>query len=202
MLFIFVEDELSKHVIYKMLDHVKSTTKKEFPERIGFVKGGFGNIRREMKKYNALAHSAHVIVLIDLNSDVECAPLKLGEYLHFTKNPNLIFRIAVREIESWLLVDRENFAEFMGIGANGISTQPEQIDDPKNVIFALARKSRKKVIKEDIPPLLGSLAKTGKNYNGRLIDFVHNYWDIDRARRVLSRKSLDRAMIALENMRT
>jgi hypothetical protein len=137
--------------------------------------------------------------LTDLDR-TECAPLKVQEWFDFPKNRNLIFRIAVREVESWLLADRRNFANFMGVPISRIPELPEDIPDPKALLFDLARHSNKKIIKEDIPPESGSGASDGKNYNGRLIEFVTDNWDIDNAKVSSVCKSLTSAITAFRNI--
>lgn len=197
MVYIFVEDELSEAVVNKLLDYTKQHCKKDYSERKQYNKKGYGNIKREMKKYNGIAATYPVIVLVDLDS-TECAPKRVNEFIDFAKNENLVFRVAVREVEAWLFADRKNFASFLGVGMNKISTQPEDILYPKELLFRLARKSKKNAIKEDIPPELESGARIGKNYNGRLKEFVWIHWDIDKAR--LQSKSLDKAIKAFCNI--
>ena len=42
---------------------------------------------------------------------------------------NLLFRIAVHEVESWIMADRESFAKFLGISVHKI---PLQTDDSRS----------------------------------------------------------------------
>ncbi|RKZ31180.1 hypothetical protein DRQ36_02935 [bacterium] len=200
MIYIFVEDELSQAIVNKLLDYLERTENLEFPDRAFYNKNGCGNIKREMRKYNKIARTYPVIVLVDLNA-TECAPLKKEEFIDFNKNEKLIFRIAIREVEAWLFADRKNFASFLGVRIDRMPKKPEEIADPKKLLFDISRKSQKRVIKEDIPPEPGSLASIGKNYNGRLKEFVLQYWDINIARNVLKNKSLDKALNAFSSIR-
>jgi len=37
------------------------------------------------------------------------------KWLPYPKHPNLLFRVAVKEVEAWLLAHRAAFATFLGI---------------------------------------------------------------------------------------
>lgn len=92
-----------------------------------------------------------------------------------------MFRIAVKEVEAWLLADAAGIACFFGITATKIPGNVEGIPDPKRELISLARTSRKRVILDDIVPDSRSTAKQGRNYNGRMKEFVYYHWDISEA---------------------
>jgi hypothetical protein len=72
-----------------------------------------------------------------------------------------------------------------------IPLQPDQIADPKQSLVNLARRSRRRTLRESIVPRKGSTAVQGPDYNGCLGDFVRNHWNSNAA---LERSpSLDRA---------
>jgi hypothetical protein len=48
-------------------------------------------------------------------------------------------RVAVREVESWVLADRRRIANFLSAPLNSIPMDPEQLDDPKMALLTLAR---------------------------------------------------------------
>jgi hypothetical protein len=93
--------------------------------------------------------------------------------------PNLLFRVAVREVEAWLLGDRTNLARFLRVSPALIPTGPEALGDPKTALIALAAKSRRTDIRDPIVPNKGSTARQGRDYNGCLTEFVRGDWDID-----------------------
>jgi len=95
-------------------------------------------------------------------------------------NRNLIFRIAVKEVEAWLLADIDGFSNYLGISKSLIGLNPEKIPNPKETLIQLAKRSRKRLIREDIIPR-DEFVKVGPNYNDRLGDFVINHWNIERA---------------------
>ena len=93
----------------------------------------------------------------------------------------MIFRIAVREVEGWLLADRQSFSKFIGMSVNLIPEDTETIPDPKQKLIELVRKSKNKELREDIVPSMRTTARVGPNYNGRLGFFVTSYWKIQSA---------------------
>ena len=199
MIYLYVEDELSEAVALKILGFIEQEENRCFGHKKAFTKKGYGDIKRNIRKYNEIAKYNPVLVLVDLDN-TDCAPSKMSEFIDFPKNRNFIFRIAVREVEAWLFADRKNFAEYLGVAIARIPMQPEEIDDPKQFLFNIARRSKKKAIREDIPPEPESKARIGKNYNGRLKEFVWKHWDVQIARETLLRKSLDKAIMAISSL--
>ncbi|MEK7700105.1 MAG: hypothetical protein AAB332_06850, partial [Planctomycetota bacterium] len=55
------------------------------------------------------------------------------------------------------------------------------INDPKRRLIELAQKSRKRRLREAIVPSSKSDARQGPDYNGALIPFVNEFWDIKAA---------------------
>lgn len=104
-------------------------------------------------------------------------------------------RVAVREVEAWLLADREAFAEFLGISVTLMPQDADAIADPKQKLINLARKSKNKTLREGIVPNSKTTAKIGRDYNGQLIPFVKQIWKVDSA--IPNSSSLERAMKAL-----
>ena len=199
--FFAVEDELSRAVIKRLIcDYIS----KETPIELGKKYGGFGHIKNNMKKYADLSAYGRVIVITDLD-DNECPPSLRSKWLSDSgiQDPlpdSMAFCIAVREIESWLLSDRINFAEFLGINAPSIDRDVEEnVPNPKEYIVRLARKSRNRSVKEDIVPPRTSKAIVGLSYNSRLSSFVASTWNPSEAS---SRStSLRRAIGKIENLR-
>jgi len=167
-----VEDDLSEAVVRKLLASAVS----EFAIGDCYSKGGFGYLRRSIRGFNAAALGTPFIVLTDLDN-AECAPGLMKEWLPLARNPNLLFRVAVREVEAWLIAHRDGIAAFLGVQNRLIPTDPESLKDPKQTIIHLARKSRSRDIRDDIVPPAGSTREQGPNYNGRLIAFVNNVWE-------------------------
>lgn len=49
----------------------------------------------------------------------------------------MIFRIAVREVESWIIADKEGIAEFLNVAVANFTDLPDNISDPKQFILKL-----------------------------------------------------------------
>lgn len=174
---IAVEDQLSEAVVRKLL---AQSSKKYF---IGscYTKGGFGYLKNKIAGFNnASASGTPFFVLTDLDKDT-CAPLKISNWLSVPKHNNLFFRIAVRSVESWLIADRSSIARFLFISEGKIPNNPDLLDNPKKKLLILAERSRRTEIRDALIPQPGSTAKVGPDYNGTLIRFVMNDWNIQEA---------------------
>lgn len=134
-------------------------------------------------------------VLLDLDTE-ECAPTLLQQLLPHGKFPNLIFRIAVREIEAWLLADREGMAQFLSLQTNLVPPYPDTLSDPKRVLIDLAKQSPKRDIQNDIVPDANSTSKVGRAYNARLTEYILENWDVLEAQ--ANSPSLKRAVEQLQ----
>lgn len=187
-----VEDALSEAVIKEMLKQ------SERPFSIGTClnRGGYGYLKKIVPGLNKAAAGMAYLVLTDLDN-AECPLALISTWLTQPKHPNLIFRVAIREVEAWLLAHREAFAEFLGIAVNLVPVNVDEIPDPKQVLINLARKSKKGNLRDAIAPAPNSTAKIGKDYNGQLIQFVQQNWLVTSAQ--TNSPSLQRAMNALMN---
>jgi len=191
---IVFEDALSKAVIQKIFFLLKP------PIQIGHShsRGGNDYIRRNLKSFNLAAKGSPFFVLTDLDR-APCPPSLIQSWLGMPRHPNLLFRIAVCEVESWVLADRKAFSAFLGVPINRLPINPDQLIKPKAALIDLVKKSKKKRLIEDIVPKPGSTAKIGRNYNGRLTAFVLERWDAHQAAR--NSESLCRTMRRLAQFR-
>jgi hypothetical protein len=144
------------------------------------VAGYFGNhgkhsLLKKLPGYNAAAMHSPWIVLVDLDKDGPCPGAKCNEWLP-NPSPLMCFRIAVREMESWLLADREEIARFLGVPESRIPAQPETLDDPKATLISLASRSRKRDIREGLVPRPGSGRSVGSTYASDISSFARTQW--------------------------
>jgi len=139
-----------------------------------YGKKGRQYLRDRIHGFNQAARQYPWIVLVDLEKD-NCAPDLRAKWLPDPAT-YMCFRVAVREIEAWLLADSENLAKFLGVNVSLIPSYPERENDPKQKMIELARRSRRKDIREDMVPRAGSGRETGPAYNSRLIEFVWKSW--------------------------
>lgn len=185
-----VEDTLSEAVLRKLLH----STGRAFAIGDCYSEGGFGYLKRTIRGFNAAAQGTPFIVLTDLD-DATCAPVLIKEWLPVPRSINLVFRVAVHEVEAWLLAHREGIASFLKVPGARVPHNPESLPDPKRALIELAQCSRSRDIRDDIVPPAGSRRKIGPNYNGRLVTFVHGSWDPSMA--AGSSDSLKRTLAAI-----
>ncbi len=136
-----------------------------------FGKNGKEHLLKRVQGYNQAARFSRWVILIDLDQDDDCAPPYRSRRLS-NSAPYMCFRVAVREIEAWLLADREHIAQFLSVPLSRVPHDPDAIPDPKGMVVHLARHSRKRDIHEDMVPRLGSSLRIGPAYASRLIEFV------------------------------
>lgn len=172
-----VEDQLSEAVLKKIL----SIAEDRFFVARCYSRGGFGYLKKNIGGFNNAAKGCPFLVLTDLDTS-ECPPVLIKEWLPHPKHHNLLFRIAVRAVEAWLLADGNGFTGYLGISRKGgARLDVESLKDPKRRLIELAQKSRKRSLREAIVPSSKSDARQGPDYNGALISFVNEFWDIRAA---------------------
>ncbi len=187
-----VEDVLSFTLMEKVLAH----TGRGYTVLRPMVERGVGNIRKSLAKYRTASHALPHVVLADLDQTA-CAPLLREQWGLSSLPESMLFRVAVREVETWVLADREGFAGFAGIPAIKLPYEPESLLDPKQTLINLVRRSRNKRLVAELVPAQGSSVSIGPLYNERLSQFVRERWDVDAA--MALSPSLRRAFDRLQN---
>ena len=114
-----------------------------------------------------------------------------------TCTPQPECRVAVREIESWVMADRVEFSRWLRVPVANVSESPDSLADPKESLINLARKSNRGGVRDGIVPPPGR--PIGPDYNGLLCGFVQRDWRPESAR--LTSPSLDRAMHRMAEFR-
>ena len=188
---IAVEDELSERIMYRLLDESG-----RFAVGATYRRGGFGYLRKTIHGWNQAAKWTPFLVLTDLDN-YACPSALMIDWLSAPKHPNLLFRVAVREVESWLLADSANLAGYFGVSIDRIPKNSDTLPDAKAALVDLARRSRFKVIRESIAPARGSTAKQGPAYNSYLGEFVRERWSFTTAK--ANSPSLARTIMRLES---
>lgn len=192
---VVTEDELSEVVLKQLIEryapHIAIT------HYLG--KKGYSYIDSHIKKFDNAAHNGAVIVVLRDLDKKECAPYLIKNMLPTGCHPRLLIRIPVREIEAWLIADTINLSNYLGISAKHITNNVESISDPKEYLVNLARKSRRKDIKESIVPRENASFPVGSLYNDCMKSFVTRHWDSEVARKLSD--SLDRTIRKLETFR-
>jgi hypothetical protein len=164
------------------------------------AKNGKRTLEKNLEKYNQIAQRYPVLVLIDLDQE-DCPVTYLQRISPTAKHEQLIIRISVRELEAWLLADRNNFAKFINAPVNKIPYPPDDCPQPKEAILNLVKQyTKNKNLRGDILPEDKTTHKPGRAYGDRLFEFALRHWHIPTAR--LHSPSLDRALRAVEKFIT
>lgn len=138
--------------------------------------GGKHQLDRRLRGYNAAAVHAPWLVLRDLDHDASC-PAELVSRKLPDRHPGLLFRIAVRSLEAWLLADADNLGLFLGVAEKHFPDRPDDLDRPKRTIIDLARRSRRRGVHGDLIPEAGISSEVGPGYSAALIEFIQQSWD-------------------------
>jgi len=186
-----VEGDLDEAVLRRLVAHVGA--------EIGVVYGrnGKDRLKSHIGGYNEAARRFRWAVLVDLDHDHDCAPALRSDWL---PEPSrfMCFRVAVREVEAWLLADAESIARFLGVSRALIPLDPEQLGDPKQTLTNLASRSRKRNIREALPPVPGSGRSVGVLYNPLMGSYARELWRPDVAAQHCD--SLRRCLAGLDDL--
>lgn len=162
---------------------------------------GIDSVKRQITGMNHRArHVGPVLVLADLDRPQSCAPTLVRDLTGgLPISSRMLIRIAVLEIESWIIADREGMARWLGVASSVVFPNPENLDDPKRAFVQLAARSRNRRLRESIAPkrVLGT-NRTGPDYNETVSEFVANHWNPEIARR--NSHSLDRAIVRIAEL--
>ena len=165
-----------------------------------YGKNGKPFLLQKVNAYNQAARFVPWVILIDLDHAADCAPPFLQSCLP-NPAPYMNFSVAVREVEAWLLADRERLSKFLSVGASRIPHNPETLDSPKLTMVEISRHSRRRDIRENMVPRAGSGRKIGPAFTSMLIEFARDPehgWRPHVAAK--SSDSLDRCMRRLEQL--
>ncbi len=140
-----------------------------------FPSGGKGPLLEKLPRYNTAARHRPWLVLVDLDHHAECAAAARAQWLP-SPSDGMCLRIAVPEAESWLLADRESLAGFLGVAVSRIPLDPESLDDPKQTLVNLARRSRWRAIRDGMVPSQASGRAVGPLYPTLVSQYVFGQW--------------------------
>jgi hypothetical protein len=101
-----------------------------------------------------------LLLITDLDK-AKCASLLISNWMRAKSYPdNLVFRVAVREIEAWLLADHVGMGKLLVAGATNLPRDPDLLVDPKQVLLQLASKAPR-VVQNDLLVEPGAIASQG-----------------------------------------
>ena len=194
-IYLAVEDELSEWVARRILKE------RQVEYAIGpvFRRGGFGYLKKNIGSFSNAAKGCPILLLTDLDK-YSCPPELVTDWTAHPFHQNLLLRVAVREVESWLLGDGNGVSALLRLKKSVSIPNPENLSEPKEELLRHALKCPTRQIRD---ALVWCDDRTGKvyqgpDYNGTLGPFVMNQWDISSA---CSRcHSLNRVFAALQHL--
>lgn len=165
-----------------------------------FIVGGKAKLDKKLPGINrSAAHSAWLVIRdLDQDDRDRCVPELRVNLLDGQANGGMCFRLAVRSIEAWLMADSEAFADFFAVRRQ-LPYRVDELKDPKISLLNLCRKSRRRQIREGVPPRQGNGRRVGPEYVEIVQKYVQGSWSPDRARR--RSPSLERALRSLAQLR-
>lgn len=171
MLAIVGEDE----VCVSLATNLARNANKDVEIQIVKCAGGYGQFSAEITPMKNVARSVMpVLMLADADQD-SCVVRQLRG-ISSTIEPNLCLRLAVREAEAWLLADTQGFSQFLDVSSALMPRDPESIADPKQSLLNLLKKSKRRILREEMLPVKGASSPVGFGYNLHLKDFISDGW--------------------------
>lgn len=187
------EDELSEVVGQKLVNDAGG----DLTVTLRLRRGGFGYLRSRMRNFCELACQMPVLLLTDLDTK-QCPMTLIRAWSRNNVVPDrLIFRVAVRQVESWLLADRESIANLLNVSLQRLPGNPDNLPDAKRFLLQLATHAPRRV-REELLAEQGATASQGLGYNTFLCDFVRSRWKPARAAN--RSESLERARSRLAEL--
>ena len=154
-----------------------------FEVSVVYGKRGCDYIKSKISGFNDSAISTPILTLVDLMDTGEpCPPEVIRRWIRGSQRPAMIFRVVVREIESWLLADPQNLAEFLNVPRDKVPDRPEDLPDPKRAVIQLARRSRRMATRRLLVPNPSGTAREGPGYTSAMCRFARKFWDPEIAR--------------------
>ncbi len=171
---IATEDPLSEAMALRLIADIR--TPHFIQHKLG--RRGNGYLKSKMISWYQMAQHQVMLVLTDLDR-ANCLVEFRDQWLPTAPPQNLLLRIAVREVESWVLAD--HIAMRALIGAKGVlPAAPDELADPKQSLLKLAKSAPKQVRADLLKNIDGNLAQ-GLGYNARLTAWINSEWSPQRA---------------------
>ena len=169
------EDEVSEAIALRLISEVQQPHEVTHKLR----RGGFGYLRSRMDSWCQMAEHQVMVVLTDLDH-ANCLVEFRDQWLANRPLPaSLVFRIAVREVESWALADHQAMREL--VGKKGVlPTSPDELSDPKQALLGLGKTATKSV-RDDLIKTIDGQLRQGVGYNARLTHWINTVWSPERA---------------------
>ncbi len=200
----YVEDAPSADVVRKLVAerNISAAYKLLFFDGFPTVTGGNIALKKKCPSFLNMAKGGlYTVSLTDLDTR-PCAAALIRQWFSIPDEQpielpkQVVFRVAIREVESWIMADRDAWAEHVKIPADNFSAAPDELPDPKlHLLNVIRKKGRKRYRKEMLPTRTASI---GPGYNDVLCEFVQHHWNPLRAS--ANSPSLERAIKAFRDI--
>lgn len=171
---IATEDQLSEAIALRLISEIQ--TPHFIQHKLG--KSGNGYLRSKMENWYRMAQHQVMLVVTDLDR-ANCLVEFRDQWLAAEPPANLVFRIAVREVESWVLADHLAMRELIGV-KGVLPVAPDDLADPKRALLGLAKGAPKQV-RDDLLKVTNGNLTQGLGYNARLTAWINSEWSPERA---------------------
>lgn len=189
---LLTEDELSEAVGLRILAEVCPEMHVDPILR----RNGFGYLRSKMVNWSQMANYQPVLLITDLDRKPCPQDIIKDWFGILQKRENFLFRVAVKEIESWILADHIAMRSLFGKKGT-LPENSDDLSDPKNYLLNLAKKASREV-RYDLVREEGSATRQGIAYNSRLVALVRDMWCPKRAAE--RSRSLNKAISRIRNL--
>ena len=135
---------------------------------------GFGRLKANVANYCQMGQQGIPVIMFTDLDHARCAPSLIENWLGRKPSENFLFRVCIREVESWLLGHSTAIAELLRLPLSRIPVDPEAISDPKAALIQLAQRSPAK-IRQALTPI--GTAAIGPGYNELMVEFIQTSWE-------------------------
>ncbi|MDE2149816.1 MAG: hypothetical protein KGJ55_08300 [Gammaproteobacteria bacterium] len=123
-----------------------------------------------------------LLILVDLIGSGDDCAAHIPDSIALHRDEKTLVRVAVRELESWLLADVDGLRSFFGDIGKWVLRDPEAEHDPKRAFFNIARKSKRHNTREGLVSERDGSLVAGPDYLGLMSEFLSQHWNPARAR--------------------
>lgn len=168
-----VEGWTDEPVAERLIRHVGREPWRRYTAR------GASRLDPKLPGYNLSAERQPWLVLRDLDA-VGC-PSELIRDLIGEPAPRMALRIAVRQLESWLLADHAGFGRYFTVKETNLPPAPDDLPNAKRALVRACASSRRRDVRQAMVPTPSGRRQVGPEYEAWIRQFVVEEWDPVRA---------------------
>jgi hypothetical protein len=152
--------------------------------QVGTVYGkhGVDYVKNKAQAFSVFGQYSDMLILADFMDMNAACPPQARQMLVANIPAKALVRLAVNEIESWMMASRTELASYFNISAARIPAVPDQVVDPKQTLVNLARASNRGKIRRMFVPKPGISSVVGEGYVDGFQEFMASHWDLASAR--------------------